>query len=158
MYLEKDCNLNGEFIKIDDLSVLTSKDISKIIGVQNPGANLEYSEKYDWSFHMIPIEQLRYSNEDGDEPDDGWESAYFRHKKNDDENVKNRSPEYAGRQEWLTEWAKDTRKYPLYIVQEDDRYRLLDGYHRLAGAFFEKITHVACFVGKPLILENKFNV
>ena len=88
MYLEKDCNFNGKKIEVKNLSTLTSDEISKIVGVQNPGSNLEYSENYEWSFHMIPIEQLRYSNEDGDEPDNGWESAYFRHKKNDDENVK----------------------------------------------------------------------
>lgn len=138
----------GNLISVKELNSLTSDQISDIVGIQSPGDSLEYSNQYHWSFQIIPLDNLRYSNEDGEEPDGGWEEAYIRHKKSDDENVKNGSPEYAGRQEWLKKWAEDTRIYPLYFIKENDKYRILDGYHRLAGAFFEKVSNVACFVGE----------
>lgn len=149
MYLNPDCKLHNSLIPIETLTRLSSNDIASIVGTQCPGVNTEHATDYLWSFQTVPLQELRYSNEDGEEPDGGWEAAYIRHKINDDECVKNGSPEYAGRQEWLKTWCLDTRIYPLYIVAEGNSYRILDGYHRLAGAFYAGIEAVACFVGHP---------
>lgn len=148
MYLVSDCRLNGNIIAIETLPELSSDDITNIVGIQSPGAHTDNANDYIWSFQTIPLQDLRYSNEDGDEPDGGWLAAYNRHKLSDEENVKNGSPQYAGRQEWLRQWCQDTRLYPLFIVLEDNQYRILDGYHRLAGAFHGCIENVACFVGR----------
>ena len=66
------------------------------------------------------------------------------------------SPEYAERDAWICGvWLSDTRIYPLYIVKEWDgstvrmRLRLLDGHHRLAGAFHYRAQRVFARVGIP---------
>ena len=144
-----DCYLNGVPLAKDELASLSSEDIAAIVGFQMPGDALEDTSDYAWSFEMLPLDLLRFSNEDGEEPEGGWKAAYLRHQESDREAVANGSIEYEGRAEWLAEWSRDTSIYPLYIVTEDDGYRLLDGYHRLAGAFWHGVEEVAVFLGSP---------
>ncbi|NTF17454.1 ParB N-terminal domain-containing protein [Agrobacterium rubi] len=39
--------------------------------------------------------------------------------------------------------------YPLFVVLDDGQYRILDGYRRLAAAFWHEVKVVAVFVGSP---------
>lgn len=144
-----DCNLNGVPLVKDELASLSSEDIAAVVSHQMPGNALEDASDYSWSFEVLPLDTLRFSNEDGEEPEGGWKAAYLRHQQSDREAVAAGSVEYEGREEWLAEWAKDTSIYPLYIVAEDNGYRVLDGYHRLAGAFWHGVEEVAVFLGSP---------
>lgn len=148
-YTVSDCNLKGDPLKKDDLSSLSSEDIAVVVGTQMPGNDLEDADNYVWSFKVLPIEMLRFSNEYGEEPEGGWKEAYLRHQQSDREAVASGSIEYEGRDRFLEAWSKDTLTYPLYVVEEDGEYRLLDGYHRLAGAFWHDVNEVAVFVGSP---------
>lgn len=145
----QDCNLNGSVLECSSLSGLCSDDIEKIVGCQMPGDNLDDATDYDWKFCFIPLNDLKHANEYGEEPEGGWKAAYLRHKQSDQQAVDSGSPEYAGREQWLKHWCQDTRIYPIFVVKENDEYRILDGYHRLAGAFWFGIDKVACFVGCP---------
>lgn len=149
-----DCTLDGSPIPIDSLASLTSAQIARIVGVQAPGGSNEDAAEYDWSFCCLDLESLRCCNEDGDEPDGGWKAAYLRHQENDALAVANGSPEYAGRQEWLAQWAGNTAIYPIFMIEDDDGYRLWDGYHRLAGAFWHDAPQVAVFLGRPKLPET----
>ena len=149
MKTTSDCKLEGHTIDFDNLPFLDSESISKIIGKQQAGERLELASDYHWSFQMLSVDDLRYCNQYGEEPDGGWKAAYLRHKESDELAVKNGSPEYAGRQEWNALWCQDTRLYPLYVVLEDGEYRLWDGHHRLASAFWHEIDTVCVFLGMP---------
>lgn len=144
-----DCHLDGTPIPLDQLCLLDSKTLAKIVGQQQPGEHLECSSNYHWSFQCLALEKLRYSNDFGEEPDGGWKQAYLRHAQSDETAVKNGSPEYAGRQKWVQHWCQDTRIYPLYVVFEEGQYRLWDGHHRLASAFWHEIETVYVFLGVP---------
>ncbi len=143
-----DCNLDGHTIPLSVIHHLSSEAIARIIGKQQPGNRLEDSNQYTWSFKEIPLEELRCSNEDGEEPSGGWKAAYLRHKKSDDLAIAQGSPEYAGREQWNKKWCENTAIYPLYVVVEEGQYRLLDGYHRLASAFWNELPTVYAFVGR----------
>jgi len=144
-----DCNLDGEPLLTTQLHTLSSDEIVRVVGNQSPGGQDEDADDYSWSFQRIRLEDLRCCNEDGEEPEGGWKAAFARHLKSDAEAVAAGSPEYAGRAEWIEEWCKDTAMYPIFVVVEDGQYRIWDGYHRLAGAFWHGIEDVAAFVGAP---------
>lgn len=145
-----DCSLNGEAIPLSYLANLTSEQISVIVGDQEPGSATLRASDYQWEFKFIRTEELQYSNEDGDAPDGGWSAAHERHIAYDLMAVKNGSPEYMGRAEWLREeWGVDTSIYPLFVSLESGQYRVWDGYRRLAGAFYNKVREVAVFLGRP---------
>lgn len=149
MTTEADCHLNGVPIALASLPRLSSQEIAQIVGFQEPGGEVVDAQDYDWTTQTLRLADLEESNDDGEAPEGGWKAAYFRHQADDMQAVDEGSPEYAGRQTWLAHWCQDTRIYPLYVVREDDGYRLLDGYHRLAGAFFHDISGVFVFVGTP---------
>jgi hypothetical protein len=145
-----DCNLHGDPIRLDSLHDLTSDQISEIVGVQDPsGDHLEQPGEYKLGFERIFLRDLRQCNEDGEEPEGGWKAAYLANEKSDRRAIEQGSPEYAGRQEWLREWADNTAIYPIYVVFENGSYRLWDGYRRVAGAFWHDLNEVSAFVGYP---------
>lgn len=144
-----DCNLDGESLRIDQLHELSSDNIARIVGVQAPGNDLDDADDYTWAFQIVKLNELRHCAEDGDEPDGGWKAAYLRHQESDRIAVLEGSPEYEGRAEWLEEWSGNTAIYPLFVVTEGNQYRILDGYHRLAAAFWHELQEVAVFVGSP---------
>jgi hypothetical protein len=116
---------------------------------QRSMCSLESADDFVWRFATMDISELRHATEDGEDPEGGWEEAYARHALADAEAVKNGSPEYAGRAQWLKHvWGKDTRIHPLYVVHEEGSHRLLDGYRRLAGAFHFRINPVAVLIGE----------
>jgi len=143
-----DCSLNGARIALVDWSKLSSDELAQVVGVQEPGGTAEHPQDYDWEFTTLATDELRLATEDGDEPEGGWREAYLRHTAADAEAVSLGSPEYAGREQWLRTWCEDTRIYPLYLVDEGG-YRLWDGYHRLAGAFYLGAERVAVVLGRP---------
>jgi hypothetical protein len=144
-----DCTLDGATIDVAHWEILFPEAMARIVGQQSPGGSLESADDFVWRFAMMDISHLRHATEDGEEPEGGWEKAHARHILADEEAVKNGSPEYAGRAQWLERvWGEDTRIYPLYVVHEDGAYRLLDGYHRLAGAFHFPINPVAVLIGE----------
>lgn len=143
-----DCSLDGSPIPLDRLALLSSVQIADIVSTQQPGDCQDHADDYDWSFHLIPIQDLRCCNEDGEEPEGGWKRAYQRHQESDRAAVSGGSPEYAGRQKWLRTWSFDTAIYPIFVVLEGGQYRLLDGYHRLAAAFWHDTAKVFAFVGQ----------
>lgn len=149
-YTNADCTLEGRRLLLSELSELTSDNIAAIVGFQCPSGDLnEDASHYTWTLIEVPLVKLLACNEDGEEPEGGWKAAYLRHKQSDEEAVASGSPEYAGRQEWLDQWCKNTSQYPIFLVVEDGDYRLWDGYHRLAGAFWNEIPSVTAFVGTP---------
>ena len=144
-----DCGLDGLPIPLDQLAIISSVQIANIVSTQQPGNGQDHADDYDWSFQIISIQDLRCCNEDGEEPDGGWKRSYLRHQESDRAAVSSGSPEYAGRQDWLRTWSNNTAIYPIFVVMEDGQYRLLDGYHRLAAAFWHGIDKVSAFVGRP---------
>lgn len=145
-----DCSLDGRPIPLDRLPLLTSDEISRVVGQQQPGSVLEDARHYRWSYQKLFLEELRESTCDGDEPEGGWKAMYVRQKQSDEAAVRSGSPEYAGRQQWCEKWASASGMYPLFVVKEDDRYYLWDGHHRLASAFWHEVPYVWAFVGIPL--------
>ena len=83
-----DCHLDGTPILIDQLCLLDSTTIEKIVGQQQPGEHLECSSHYYWSFQCLALEKLRCSNDFGEEPDGDWKQAYLRHAQSDENAVK----------------------------------------------------------------------
>ena len=148
-FTDNDCRLDGEPIQLDRLSCLTSEEIARVVGIQQPGGSLLDAKDFEWTYCAIPLEALRFCMEDGDEPESGWKAAYLRHEMADNEAVANGSPEYAGRQDWCAQWVQNSAVYPLFLSCEDDRYWLWDGHHRLASAFWHDVPTVQAFVGVP---------
>ena len=96
----------------------------------------------------MEVKKLRYATEYGEEPKVGWKNLYLQFLQEDDVASKY-SPEYAGRDNWLkNDWLTCTDTYPIFVILEDSRYRLLDGYHRLAGAFYYDLENVAIILGQ----------
>lgn len=149
-FMNADCTLDGRRLLLSELPHLTSEDIAAIVGFQSPGGDIdEDASHYTWALFEVPLADLRACNEDGEEPEGGWKATYLRHQQSDQEAVASGSPEYAGRQEWLAGWCHNTSQYPIFLVLEGGEYRLWDGYHRLAGAFWNEIPSVMAFVGTP---------
>lgn len=144
----EDCNLDGNTILLCDWQTLSSDQLARIVGVQEPGDMPEYAHQYEWRFVFLPVEDLRYANQYYEEPDGGWPGAHQRHLHSDRRAVAEGSPEYAGRDVWLRDvWGANTAIYPLYVLKEEDGYRLLDGHRRLAGAFSYGVREVAVLLG-----------
>lgn len=146
---DPDCSLDGQPVLLDRLPLLSSDEIQRMVANHSPDAHRTPARRYHWTFRSVPLEELRCSCDTGEEPDGGWKAAYLRHQASDLAAIKNGSPEYAGRQEWCAEWAKNTARYPLCVVFEDGQYWLWDGHHRLASAFWHEIPSVMAFVGGP---------
>lgn len=144
-----DCHLDGAPIAVADWSRLPSADLSAIVGPQCPSGALENPADFEWTFDFVRLGDLVDAGQDG-EPDGGWQAAYQRQLCEDAQAIAQGSPEYAGRDSWISGvWTKDTRVYPLFVVRESDGYRLWDGHHRLAGAFFYGLGRVAALIGAP---------
>jgi hypothetical protein len=144
----EDCNLDGSTIPLSDWPTLSSEQLARIVGEQQPGDMPEYAHRYEWQFVFLPVEDLRCSNQDYEEPAGGWSAAHQRHLQSDRRAVAEGSPEYAGRDVWLRDvWGANTATYPLYVLKEEDGYRLLDGHRRLAGAFSYGVSNVAVLLG-----------
>lgn len=144
----RDCTLDGMPIRLADWPKISSESLARIVGVHAPSDPTEYAQDYDWRFVELPTELLRCASQDGDEPDGGWEQAYRDHARRDIAAVAAGSPEYAGRQKWLREhWCRNTAIYPLFVVLEENDYRLWDGHRRLAAAFFHRVPRVAVVLG-----------
>lgn len=146
-----DCTLDGRPLRIDQLAKLSSDDIASVVGLQMPGNDVDDADDYTWTYRIIDLNDLRRCDEDGEEPDGGWKAAYLRHQESDRAAVLGGSPEYEGRAKWLEEWVESTPMYPLFVILEGGQYRILDGYHRLAAAFWHEAPNVAVFVGVPKI-------
>lgn len=146
-----DCCLDGTPIALDRWPDLTSDELTRVVGDQDPGGDLEHARDYHWQVIRLPLEELRRCNEDGEEPDGGWIAAHQSHCEQDALAIKNGSPEYEGRPQWLREqWCEDTAIYPLYAVRtEEGGYRLWDGYRRLAGGFANGLTEALVVLGTP---------
>ena len=144
-----DCSLDGMPIPLDRLHLLTSDEIARVVGFQQPGSELNDARRYTWSYQKISLQDLRESTYDGEEPDGGWKAMYERQKESDARAIASGSPEYAGRQEWCKQWASNSALYPLYVVDEEGHFYLWDGHHRLASAFWHGVEHVWAFVGLP---------
>ena len=152
-----DCHLDGVLIELDHWAIFDSNELGAIVGIQQPSNDLEQSENFTWLASWVPIDDLLHASEDSDIPDGGWSAAYARYLESDQLAVSNNSPKYAGRDAWIRDvWLLDTRIYPLYAVNEWDsdakafRLRLLDGYHRTAGAFYYGAKRVFVLVGQPV--------
>lgn len=66
----------------------------------------------------------------------------------EDEKAAQYTPKCAGRDKWIKEqWIQCSAIYPLFVILEDNSYRLLNDYHVLAGAFFYEIKKVSIILG-----------
>ena len=155
-----DCHLHGQPIAINNWTNMTSDQLAQVVGTQQPGDALEDSKYCHWETAWVPLADLLHATQDASIPEGGWGAAYARQLKSDRLAIAHGSPEYAGRDEWIHRvWLPETRIYPLYLVREftpypeqKPRLRLLDGYHRLAGAFFYPFNdRVFALVGSPLM-------
>lgn len=154
-----DCTLDGERIALDAWPKLSSSDLARVVGRQSPGSALEDAQNWTWAFVELPLDALREATEDLEEPQEGWSATYSRYLANDARAVAEGSPAYAGRDAWIREvWGICPAIQPLFVVIElacrnegrlNDGYRLLDGYHRLAGAFHHGLDRVAVLLGTP---------
>lgn len=145
-----DCSLDGRPVAVADWPRLSSEELARIVGFQEPGGSPESAGDYGWRFAVLPVESLRRSNQDFEEPEGGWAAAHQRHLASDRRAIAEGSPEYAGRDAWLRDvWGLDTAIYPLFVVLEEDGYRLWDGHRRLAGAFAYGVKNVAVLLGEP---------
>lgn len=143
---DPDCTLAGKRFSVAQWPKLTPAQLAAVVATCEP----DNVRDFDWTFCLIKTKDLREATQDGDEPEGGWEKAYQEHVRDDRDAVKNGSPEYSGRQDWLKNvWCKNTRIYPLFLTIEDGRYYLWDGHHRLAGAFHHDVKQVACILGRP---------
>lgn len=145
---DPDCTLNGKRLALDRLPSLSSPEICQMVKHHSPNDLTSPAKAFDWAFAMLPLTVLRYSLDTGDEPAGGWKAAYLRHQANDEQAVRDGSPEYAGRQAWCAHWVRNTALYPLVAVEEEGEYWLWDGHHRLASAFWHDAEEVAVFVGR----------
>lgn len=143
-----DCHLNGRPVLLKDWASLSSDQLATIVGCQNPGDSIIYAHDYTWTVQRLLVADLQHSTWDGEIPTGGWAAAYTRHCRSDEEAIRNGSPEYHGRPQWLETWVQQSDIYPLYVIVDEDGYRLLDGHHRLAGAFWHQVTHVWALVGR----------
>lgn len=147
----QDCTLDGSVMDLDVLETLTPAEIARVVGPhQYLGDEPVRLEDHRWSFALVPLQDLRFSNEHGEEPKGGWKASYLRHQAWDEEAVAGGSHAYAGRQEWLAEWAADSRINPVILELHEGRYRIIDGHRRVAGAFWNECESVAAFVGEYL--------
>lgn len=143
-----DCLLDGKQFPITQLKLFTSDQLASIVGVQHPNDYLEEAKDYQWSFKYLPMESLRFATEYGEEPESGWENLYLCFLA-EDEAAAQSSKAYLGRDNWLkNQWIACTDTYPLFVVMEEGNYRVWDGHHRLAGAFYYDIEKVAVILGK----------
>lgn len=142
-----DCLLDGKTFNVQNFKKLNSLQLASIIGQQSPNGYIEDLTNYKWKFTYINIEDLRCATEYGEEPKEGWKNVYLQFL-NDDEKAAKHTPECAGRDKWIQEeWIECSDTYPLFVILEDGNYRLLDGHHRLAGAFYYDVKKVAVILG-----------
>ncbi|WP_411839693.1 hypothetical protein [Paracoccus sp. ME4] len=144
----RDCLLDGDRIRIDRIPELSSAEIARIIGPNEAGLEGASADEFIWHSERIPLDRLVACNQDGAEPAGGWKAAYERHRVSDERAVRDGSPAYAGRQDWLEGWARQTEIYPIYLLEDAGRYFMVDGHHRLAGAHFHDAPFVWAFVGR----------
>lgn len=157
LFTVQDCTLNGASIALAEWPRLHSEEIARVVGPQQPGEALEDASDFTWEACWVALSDLHHATQDGDLPEDGWSSMYQRQLDSDRQAAANGSPEYAGRDAWIQHvWLRDSRVYPIYLVKEFDgdssrppRLRLLDGHHRLAGAFQYRADQVFALVGTP---------
>lgn len=143
-----DCTLKEQRFDIEQFKVFSSEQLSLIVGKQSSNGYNEDLNNLKWSFQHININELRYATEYYEEPEEGWDKVYLKFIA-EDEKAAQYTPECAGRDNWIkNEWINYTDIYPLFVILEDGNYRLLDGYHRLAGAFYYKINSVAIILGE----------
>ena len=154
-----DCHFDGASIAFNAWKTFSPHELAKIVGDQQPGDTLEKSEFFHWEARWVDLHELLHATQDGDVPDGGWSQTYLRYLLSDQQAVSAGSPAYAGRAAWIkNEWLADSRIYPLYVVYDWDdeaekrRLRLLDGHHRLAGAFHYSARQVFALVGSPIML------
>lgn len=140
------CYLNKTF-DIKEFKTFSSEQLSIIVGKQSPNEYAEDLSNYRWSFKYIDTEKLKYATEYYEEPEGGWSNVYIKFLE-EDAKAAIHTPECAGRDDWIkNEWTVCTDTYPLFVIVEGNDYRLLDGHHRLAGAFYYKLKKVAVILG-----------
>lgn len=153
-----DCMLDGKVFNVDKFLKLNSDQLASIVGKQSPNGYLEDLSNYKWKFEYINIEDLRYATEYNEEPKGGWAKVYLEFLA-DDEKAAKYTPECAGRDKWIREkWTQCSDIYPLFVVLEDNNYRLLDGHHRLAGAFYYNLKKVAIILGCRTVVEKSIHL
>ena len=138
LYTEPDCTLRGKRLCVTSWKMLSSQELGEVVGVQTVLGQAIVPHAWSWSFQMLSLDLLAEAAEDGAEPDGGWAGFYARVCVHD-----------RRRDAWLRQWARDTRVYPLYVAMEGGQLYLLDGHHRLAGAFYYGLGDVAALVGVP---------
>jgi hypothetical protein len=147
-YTNSDCLYKNKTFDIKKWNTFNSKELASIVGDQHPNGYLEDLAHFDWKFLHLDIQDLKLSTEYNEEPEGGWKKLYLRFLKEDDTAAET-SPEYAGRDKWLkNEWLLCTETYPLFVIKEDGNYRVLDGHHRLAGAFYYKLKSLSVVLGQ----------
>lgn len=148
IFTNSDCLFQKNVFEIKNWKKFNSEELASIVGDQHPNGYMEDLTDFKWKFLSLNIKALKCATEYNEEPEGGWNKLYLQFLK-DDESAAKTSPEYAGRDNWLkNEWLPCTETYPLFVIKEDGNYRVLDGHHRLAGAFYYKLESVAVVLGQ----------
>lgn len=149
MITNSDCLFRNKSFDIQRFPHFKSHELASIVGTQSPNGYIENLDNIQWSFEYIEIKKLRYATEYNEEPQGGWKQLYLKFLEEDSLAAKY-SPEYLGRDDWIkNQWSQCTDIYPLFVVMENNTYRILDRHHRLAGAFYYDIKQVAIILGTP---------
>lgn len=142
-----DCLFEGDNFDTTMWNKFTSSQLASIVGDQHPNGYLEDLKGFNWQFTSIKTEKLNLATEYGEAPDGGWKQLYLKFLE-EDILAAIHTPEYAGRDTWLkNEWISCTKTYPLFVLYQENEYRILDGYHRLAGAFYYGLKSVSIILG-----------
>jgi hypothetical protein len=143
IFSNPDCLFENKIFDTQRLSTFSSEQLASIVGQQHPNGYIEDLSKGVFSFLYIPTQDLKFATEYNEEPQGGWAKLYEKFLK-EDEIASKYSPEYLGRDEWIrNHWLICTATYPLFIIKENNVYRVLDGTHRLSGAFYYELPQVA---------------
>jgi hypothetical protein len=121
-----------------------------MVGKQQPTDALECASGYAWKLVEMSTADLMSSKEEDELSKEEWMAMYRRQLESDQQAIENGSPEYAGRDAWIRQWILMSETYPLFVVAEQQGYRLWDGHHRLAGAFFHGAPKVWVLLGVRL--------
>lgn len=149
MITNSDCLFQKKPFDIQQFQFFNSEELGSIVGQQSPNGYDENLKNVTWSYQFIDTINLQYATEYNEEPEGGWKQLYLKFLK-EDEAAAQFSPEYLGRDDWIkNQWCQCTEIYPLYILKEDNQLRILDGHHRLAGAFYYEIPQIAIILGVP---------
>ena len=63
---DPDCVLDGNFIAVVPWHLLSSDELVRVVGKQQPACDLEDARDYRWAFTQISVKALSRATQDGE--------------------------------------------------------------------------------------------